>query len=683
MLKIKKLRIENLGRFVGLHEINFEQKSNFIQVDAENHNTGGSSGGGKSSIFSAIEYVLGLNSTPATVLQSRLTKNHLCVELEIDKDGQSYIVGRNKNSGLYISGPDKDVSGSSKKAEDELNDLLGIPGDLLRPMIHKRQGEGGFFLSKTPAKCHEFMMECLGMNSLEKKIDKIDTLVGESNKELITSKAELSSNEFALSSAKDILLSLLPPKCEVDENVLMSLSERISSLKTIRDNHHRDLTNKMNSLGTIPGFSYSEDPRLTAAIQAKELEMTSLNSSLMEFSNRIANLNSTITVDGNHVDIYRNAISNKDSVTQELESLKVQITESLKKMCPTCKQDLKDEHASHAVAAPFIEKAQKKKLELDSIVSMEEKLPILLDNIFNNKKQLSECVESKKQIESQIISVRSDLSIFIKAREDAREKAAVDYKAVVELMNNDKKNLMTQYEPLFADLDSQLEAYNQAYYKGQASLKAYQDSMKQYESQKASVETKLLSLKNSIEEGKTKVESLTKKVSIGTQALKFLKSYTNQLFQESLSVVADTATKILSRIPNMNTATITFDAYKETQDGKIKEEVVAILSLDDEINVPVRSMSGGERAAVDLAVDLAVIDMIESRTGNGLDLFILDEPFDGLDAVCRENCLEVLKNHASDRKIIIVDHSTETKQMVQDKILVIREGQTSRICDSI
>jgi DNA repair exonuclease SbcCD ATPase subunit len=129
----------------------------------------------------------------------------------------------------------------------------------------------------------------------------------------------------------------------------------------------------------------------------------------------------------------------------------------------------------------------------------------------------------------------------------------------------------------------------------------------------------------------------------------------------------------------MSTASIQFEAFKETKSGNIKQQVNAVLSMDGEIGIPIKSLSGGERSSVDLAVDFAVIDMIENISGKGIDLFILDEPFTGLDAQNREECLEIIKQNLGKKRVVIVDHSAETKAMVPDKVVVIREGQTSCI----
>ena len=111
----------------------------------------------------------------------------------------------------------------------------------------------------------------------------------------------------------------------------------------------------------------------------------------------------------------------------------------------------------------------------------------------------------------------------------------------------------------------------------------------------------------------------------------------------------------------------------------MKEEVNAVISMDGEVGIPIKSLSGGERSSVDLAVDLAVIDFVESESAKGIDVFILDEPFTGLDTVSIEMALEVLKNSNSKKKLIVVDHNPEVKEMVSNRLVVVREGTTSSI----
>ena len=82
---------------------------------------------------------------------------------------------------------------------------------------------------------------------------------------------------------------------------------------------------------------------------------------------------------------------------------------------------------------------------------------------------------------------------------------------------------------------------------------------------------------------------------------------------------------------------------------------------------------------MELAVDLAVVEMIETHTGKGLNVFVMDEPMTGLDSVSACALIDMLMMANLSKKIIIVDHNESTKSRVTNVINVVREGQESRL----
>ena len=129
----------------------------------------------------------------------------------------------------------------------------------------------------------------------------------------------------------------------------------------------------------------------------------------------------------------------------------------------------------------------------------------------------------------------------------------------------------------------------------------------------------------------------------------------------------------------MANATIRLVGTKESNNGSIKEQVTAVLDSDGEIDIPIKSLSGGERSAVDLAIDLAVCQMIQEKANRGIDTLILDEPFNGFDSTGIANALEMLKTFAVDKRILIVEHDSVAKEFIQDRITVVRDGENSYI----
>ena len=160
---------------------------------------------------------------------------------------------------------------------------------------------------------------------------------------------------------------------------------------------------------------------------------------------------------------------------------------------------------------------------------------------------------------------------------------------------------------------------------------------------------------------------------------KSIKSYINQLFQGALDQIAARANEILLNIPNVATMSVSFEAFKENKNGSMKEEITTYVHMDNELKIPLKSMSGGEGTAVELAVDLAVVEMIETQTGKGIDVFIMDEPMTGMDSVSVCGLLDMLSMANLSKKIIIVDHNSEVKSRINHVVNVVREGQESRI----
>jgi len=168
-------------------------------------------------------------------------------------------------------------------------------------------------------------------------------------------------------------------------------------------------------------------------------------------------------------------------------------------------------------------------------------------------------------------------------------------------------------------------------------------------------------------------------IEMATESKKVVKSYLSCSFEDALDSIGDKATRLIRSIPNMANATIQFEGLKETKEGKVKEEVTCLISMDGEIGIPVKSLSGGERSAVDIGIDLSVIKFIEETTGKGIDLFILDEAFNGLDSTCIQEAIEMLKESSVDKRLFLVEHNPVIAQSIEKRITVVRDGLTSKI----
>jgi DNA repair exonuclease SbcCD ATPase subunit len=254
MIYLKKLKIKNLGRFVKQQEIDLFALSSLNQIDGQNLNTGGSSGAGKSSILKALEYVLGVNSTPTTVLKSRYADGAMEVVLVFEKNNEEYTVTRSTSSGLTVKTPTEEISGSNKESEQALLNILEIPQDLIRRILIKRQKEGGFFLNLTPKQSYSFLSGCLGLEEWTQKQEKIKTDIEKEKENFEKIKLLLIGKESYLESTKNSMASLLVPdtsRISILENEIVECNFKLAaaeeSLKLLKES-------KLNKKSEIIGL---------------------------------------------------------------------------------------------------------------------------------------------------------------------------------------------------------------------------------------------------------------------------------------------------------------------------------------------------------------------------------------------------------------------------------------------
>jgi DNA repair exonuclease SbcCD ATPase subunit len=210
-------------------------------------------------------------------------------------------------------------------------------------------------------------------------------------------------------------------------------------------------------------------------------------------------------------------------------------------------------------------------------------------------------------------------------------------------------------------------------------IKNYKNSVDTYRKNAEALGQRVLSQTDKLEEIKVKYKETEEQLVMAEEAKRFLKTYLSCSFDDALESISHKATEILRAIPTMANATITLVGTKETGSGAVKEQINAVLNNDGEIDVPIKSLSGGERSAVDMAIDLAVTIFIQEKSNIGCDILFLDEIFGGFDSVGIEQALEMLRTVAVDKKIFIIEHNPIAKEFVSDKIVVVRDKETSEL----
>lgn len=775
MLTPKSLTLQNIGRFVEEQTVPFDQLGSLVLVEGQNNNTGGSSGAAKSTIFKALEFLLGLNDISNGVLQSRLTKESISVVGLFDFNGLPLKIERGKKLLIDLNG--EITTGSSKLTEEKLDQILGMPRDLFRKILHKRQGEGGFFLDMGPSEVHKFLTSCLGLEKEQNKISILDNRFTELTAIETSLKSTVQSNNMGLQATQDAILSLgEPPAIEIGPEALQTLknahitaSDTHEQVKSALKTESDELDKTRPQIVSIP-FDRSNIERVENEIGTVIAQITDLEKleqdRQFQVKSKISELQSAITTLNNKESIRQSEIrghisaiqveiaklqgaeqTRQSQVRSTISSLQVElikakalvdlgikakedatsIAKELQKVrsatCPTCEQGWITE-ACKTKEAQILDKISEYKAIVISgneastrISTINDQLQMLsleaqpkstssIDSLSEQVVQLKIDINPKPipeldTINAQIAQLKLDHQpktipevLELKLKNDSRSKELANFRQEErdhQLKENAKnKQLTDQFVKKQTDLKQQHELtlkYTQdevskafsTYEMANNKVKSFYESEKRFNDSLNKLNSQLLGYSEQLRIKREELALAQEELELVGESKKAIKSYLSCSFEDALDSIGGMATRLIRAIPNMANATVQFEGLKETKEGKIKEEVTCVLSMDGEIGIPVKSLSGGERSSTDLAIDLSVIKFIEERTAKGISLMVLDEPFTGLDSQNILEALEMLRECSVDKQLLIVDHNPVATQSIENKLTVIRDGQTSRI----
>jgi energy-coupling factor transporter ATP-binding protein EcfA2 len=695
MIELQTLSFKGVGRFVDQQEINLSAKANIVGINAENRNTGGSSGGAKSTIFKAIDWLYGVNEVPTTVLKSRYAKDMEVTGAHL-WNGRPLTVTRSTKNGLSIEwvdeqGVSQSVSGNSALAEEKLDEILKIPRELFRLISHKRQDEGGFFLNLTPKDSFEFLMSALNLSEWQKRLDILGAKVSEEKAKFDAKKILTGLREEGVTAAQKTLLIKGQALETTQQNAAAAQTEDLAALElalkeyeqvsqALRLAYQKDLSEiKRPNRSDYVYVADAEKIGKIAALKNIITEKTSANNlKNEERTNKLVKIKEGESLLKAKLLQISQAKSKIKEIQSELLTIENKILKIEAGSCHTCGQHWADEKSSKELAALKDKKANLTSAMADqeavaSETGTDEKIAKLQDlaKQFGSPFVLDVAAEQAEQK-----SIEDQLNADRQAVEDSYTAALHE-----QIMKSDavEKAFKAQDLVIKTKIDQTRDAINAATSRTNFLHTAVAVAQKELDTAKLAVQAAI----EQVEKAKKEERDIQKQHDLAEEGRRAIKSYLMTVFEEALDEIGERASRILSQLPNMNTATIYFEPFKEVTSGpnkgKVKEEVTAILSVDGEAAVPIKSISGGERASVDLAVDLAVVDLVEEKGGIGTNYLILDEPCTGMDSVTKEQYIEILKNSGTKKKILIVDHSSEIKEMVDDTILVIREGLYSRI----
>ena len=278
--------------------------------------------------------------------------------------------------------------------------------------------------------------------------------------------------------------------------------------------------------------------------------------------------------------------------------------------------------------------------------------------------------EKQKRLSEKIIGLKTELSSII-------EKAKLRYQHVTAEKQADLALVKQQMETEIATVESGTEESEL-----QTKIGKCMDAKMVVRQQISDIKTEINKIKSDYqlkisyyETAKRQKDSIVKKITkLSTESKELnqnlnqkedysvaLKTFITLITEETLVTIAAKATDMMGTIPNVSGTTMEFLVERETKSGKIKSEIKPLIYKDG-YEIEYRSLSGGQQAAVELCVDLALADVVSGRLGVYPQWLILDEPFDGLGDVDKESIHEILEQIAETKPVFVIDHSCQVKE---------------------
>lgn len=664
--------------------------SGLVLLSGKNLDTGGSSGAGKSTVNLAIAYVLGFCPIPSTELGNWNKASTLKVELELAHNGTAIRLKRT-TAGLMMWQDGVQVKGGSKAVADALKAMFGLDPDMISLLTYRGQRQPGLFLSMTDSEKKEFLTKVLGLVRFEDATEKTQEGIKalETDLTLVTNKidilkaqqvdsklfSELDAFKEALGQEKAKLTEHDKLIAEEKENIVVKEGLFKELLVKVKAKHLELITPARQRFNDVkPVVADYDDTK------AQELKKA-----LTECTKRIDALNSDFSTKTNE---YKRALASLQKQEKDLDALiaqvpslqkeKERLLKELEKLsdvsCPTCKQawdggaQLRRELDGQAEATnEALEKRLQAAQDLEKVILAiaELKQPEVnpgIQKMMEAKGSLRAALdnETARQRDAQKVAQAEFGSLLGIAKHEIAELALAEANELAELTAIHNEN-MTNFRAHLIDVEFDRALLSD----GISGRTVLLDRM-------VAAKTQWGGLDRQINDESEKLTAISSKLSAEKDFLALIgrEGFLGSIFDEVLEEISDETNAILGAVSNTRHVTIAFKSESTTQKGTIKRSIVPTVNVGGNEASFSSGLSGGMQSVAELAVDLALGEVISRRSGACPGWLILDEAFDGLDDVSKESAMEILSTYATKRLVLVTDHSAQFKAMFTKTVTV-------------
>ena len=584
----------------------------FIRVSGINENPddmAASNGSGKSSLWEAIVWAL----TGETIRGTKQVGNiygtdGTYVRINFRVDNTQYEILRAKDSKEYKTNLLIYVDGADKSGKG-IRESEKLLQQLLPDITASLLGSVIILGQGLPQKFTSNSPS--GRKEVLEQLSKSDFMIQDLKDRVAKRKTELSTN---LRKHQDDNVAAIAMKQHLEDSIDKTTKNVESMDRTLLEQKHSSLEQEYNELSKIVIDLESKLESNTSIQQNKNMDLVKLESNK---KSEEAELQTEYTKTSAELKIKLTEIKTPmDAKQHEINHRK-----NIKDVCPTCGQ------------------------KLIGVVKLDT-----------------------AELEAEVCELKQKLEVV---QNQIKEQA--------DIYQSNMKNIADKYSPLLTQLRNEVSQLTTICSETKLQLRSKQSNMEQVEKQLNQTTNDLQqfdAVKNSllemIEDNKHAVEELTSKILYNNCEIEKLQQHLDVQNKFDTALKRDFRGYLLMSVIEYiehrakNYCKTIFDT------DKIGFELDGNNIDITYCNKPYENLSGGEKQKVDLIVQFSIRDMLCSHLGFTSNILVLDEVFDGLDAIGCQKVLDVISAITDIKNIFIVTHRKDLSIPTDKEIVVVK-----------
>jgi DNA repair exonuclease SbcCD ATPase subunit len=646
----EKLTIENFMSIKNI-KLNLDNRG-LILINGDNRDEDDfkSNGAGKTNLIESLVWVLygrtlkGVKSDEVT--HDKVKKDTKVEVILKDDDDSEYIITRYRKHKEFANAVMvyKDDYNITSKSDKDTNDLIVsiLQMDYMTFVSTILFSSKSFkFTSATDSemkKSFDTMLEfdvlnrCLEVAKQEKsELEKEITRVLEEITEINDNQEVTGSQLQKIKEQKKLEKERNEERLQVLQNQLQQkLVELQDHIESEPDTSNQDLINELTDLNS------------------KKQELMDKIEEFEELQEQVSEMKSIIKSNDASIKINKEEVLRLQREIAKYESKMNDKTKMLGTNCPVCGAEVTDEGLEN-VLKELTEVIQEYNKKIEYYVKTNQETTENSNTLNHLIEKCHEELQTRKSLVGEKDKITTRIQEIL-----AEQKQTAKF---VEQYNK----LTNQYENNIEDLEKTIEDCKNR------TIKTYDTLIEDYIKQ--------------LEEYKQKEQELTQeleKLEDQMPAIEFwIEAYGNQGIK---SLMLDNVTPFLNEKANYylqhlaSDIEILFNTQDTLKNGE-KREKFNIKIKNKNGGSKYLANSGGEQKRIDLAVNMALQDLVASRSNKKLNIAFYDEAFDALDDIGTERVVELLQKIGDVKNTIFVtSHNENLKALFDNSILVIKEN---------